>query len=533
MGPYGTGTRNSRGERLIEFAEEHKLVIANTFFKKAKNRYWTWESPDGVTKNMIDLALSNQRDIITNCGVITRADKGRDHRMIRLKIKINKKLARVKAINKLKPLNINMQKLKENRDLFQLNLRNRFAVLNEIDAATYCQILKEEAKELAGRRENPTEIESQHDIEIRKLEERRRKLRNKENKSNIEKVEYAEVKKTVKKKRRTRARRRRKEHIERILEDGYGPKKVFKSNQRKIINEMKNESGDIFTNREEILNICANFYQELYRSQNNNHITSTEISLDRSDVLPLIVEEIKKSLKEMKNNKAPGNDQLTSDIISLGGDEALKQITKIFNQILKHRKIPTEWKEAKIIIIHKKGDRKDIKNYRPISLLSHMYKLFTRVLQRRMENILDANQPREQAGFRKGYATTDHLQSINQLIEKSNEFNRKLCIAYIDYEKAFDSIEHNVIFKALRNIGINETYINIIEDIYTEATAKVHVESQTSEEIKILRGVRQGDPISPKLFTAAIQEVFKNSELEPRGIFIKYRWREINGSTIR
>ena len=166
---------------------------------------------------------------------------------------------------------------------------------------------------------------------------------------------------------------------------------------------------------------------------------------------------------------------------------------------MKTRKIPPEWKEAKIIILHKKGDRRDINNYRPISLLAHTYKLFTRVLQKRMERALDENQPREQAGFRKGYSTTDHLQSVNQIIEKSNEFNKRLCIAFIDYEKAFDSVEHKDIFTALRNIAINETYIKIIEDIYTGATAKIHIEEQTSEEIKIMRGVRQGDSTSPKL----------------------------------
>ena len=149
-----------------------------------------------------------------------------------------------------------------------------------------------------------------------------------------------------------------------------------------------------------------------------------------------------------------------------------------------------------------KGDMRDIKNYRPISLLSHMYKLFTRILQERMERVLDQNQPRQQAGFRKGYSTVDHLQTINQLIEKWNEFNRPqsadrkkkwnefnrpLCIGYIDYEKAFDSIEHNSIFKALRSIGINETYITILEDTsYTGATARVHVNNQVSEEIPIL-----------------------------------------------
>ena len=88
--------------------------------------------------------------------------------------------------------------------------------------------------------------------------------------------------------------------------------------------------------------------------------------------------EIEKALKEMKKNKSPGNDQLTSDMIRLGGSEALKQVTAIFNNILLTQKIPHEWKEAKIIILFKKGDRKDIKNYRPISLLSHMYKLLAK-----------------------------------------------------------------------------------------------------------------------------------------------------------
>ena len=93
----------------------------------------------------------------------------------------------------------------------------------------------------------------------------------------------------------------------------------------------------------------------------------------------------------------------------------------------------------------------------------HMYKLFTRIIQKRMEKVLDENQPKEQAGFRKGYSTVDHLQAINQLIEKCNEFKRALCTGYINYEKAFDSKEHEAIFKALRSIGINETYITILE----------------------------------------------------------------------
>ena len=182
-------------------------------------------------------------------------------------------------------------------------------------------------------------------------------------------------------------------------------------------------------------------------------------------------------------------------------------------------KIPERWKEAKIIILFKKGDRKEIKNYRSISLLAHTYKLFTRLLQQRMEKDLDDNQPREQAGFRKGFSTRDHLQSLNITIEKCNEFNKPLCVCFIDYEKAFDSVEHFSVFNALRKMKINETYVNILENIYKEATARVHLDDHVSGAFQIERGVRQGDPISPKLFTAAIEEIFKKTNLKD-GILI-------------
>ena len=76
-----------------------------------------------------------------------------------------------------------------------------------------------------------------------------------------------------------------------------------------------------------------------------------------------------------------------------------------------------------MVIFFKKGNRKDIKNYRPICLLSNMYRLFTKIITTRLEKKLDENQPREQAGFRSKYSTTDHIHAINQLKEKCREYN--------------------------------------------------------------------------------------------------------------
>ena len=161
------------------------------------------------------------------------------------------------------------------------------------------------------------------------------------------------------------------------------------------------------------------------------------------------------------------------------------------------------------MILHKKEAQKTLK----ITGLSVYFPTCTKCSHGYHKNewkkVLDENQPSEQAGFRKGCSTVDHLQTINQLTEKCNDFNRPLYIGYIDYEKPFDSIEHVAISKALRTICIHEVYIAILEDIYTEATARVHMNNQISEEILILRGVKQEDLVFPKLFTAAIQEVFR------------------------
>ena len=157
-----------------------------------------------------------------------------------------------------------------------------------------------------------------------------------------------------------------------------------------------------------MLNVCAEFYQELYSSR-SNQVKENFLSPDQMDIPTITVEEIELAVKQMKKNKAPGLDEITSDIIKIGGEQIYTQLASLYNQILTERKIPKEWKEAKVILLHKKGDKEDIKNYRPISLLSHPYKIFTRILQTRMKRVLDENEPREQAGFRQGFSTTDHL----------------------------------------------------------------------------------------------------------------------------
>ena len=141
-----------------------------------------------------------------------------------------------------------------------------------------------------------------------------------------------------------------------------------------------------------------------------------------------------------------------------------------------------------------------------------MYKLFTKIITTRLEKKQDENQPREQAGFRSKYSTTDRIHAINQLKEKCREYNIPLCVAFVGYEKAFESAQTQAILTSLQEQGIEDVYIEILKDIYGQLSdSHLHKES---DKIRIKRGVRQGDTISPNLFTATLESIFRRLNWE-------------------
>ena len=284
---------------------------------------------------------------------------------------------------------------------------------------------------------------------------------------------------------------------------------------------MKDANGISKTDRDEIAEACAEYYEILYSGADNSQTIYEQAIIFNDNNMPTILKsEIRAALTQMKNGKAPGPDSVKIEILNASSEESVKILQKIYNKELLTQKIPKYWKNATIILLHKKGSKSEVKNYRPISLMPHIHKLYTKIIKNRIERTLNENQPPEQAAYRTGYSTTDHLHTIRQIMEKALEYKIHLYMAFIDYEKAYDSISHEAIFRAMRNQGIDQVYINIIRDAYTNRTAQIQTDV-LSRKIDINKGVRQGDTLSPNLFTAALQEIFKRVDFEGKGIKIQ------------
>ena len=189
-----------------------------------------------------------------------------------------------------------------------------------------------------------------------------------------------------------------------------------------------------------IMERIEEFYSELFDSDQ-----AVTIQTDPKEVPPIMAWEVEAAFRKMKNGKEVGKYQVNIETLKAGDETIAKQLAKLYTKCITERHIPKTRKEANIVIFFKKGNRKDINNQRPICLLSNMYKLFTKIITTRLEKKLDENQPREQAGFRSKYSTTDHIHAINQLKEKCREYNIPLCVAFVDYEKAFDSVQTQAI----------------------------------------------------------------------------------------
>ena len=145
----------------------------------------------------------------------------------------------------------------------------------------------------------------------------------------------------------------------------------------------------------------------------------------------------------------------------------------ICQQIWKTQQWPQDWKSSIFIAIPKKGNAKEGSNYPTIALISHASKVMLKILQARLQQYVNHELTDVQTGFRKSRGTRDQIANIHWIIEKSGEFQKNIYFCFIDYAKAFDCVDHNKLWKFLKEMGIPEYLTCFLRNLYAGQDASV------------------------------------------------------------
>ncbi len=243
--------------------------------------------------------------------------------------------------------------------------------------------------------------------------------------------------------------------------------------------------------------------------------------------------EVERAIQEAANGKAPGLDGLPSElwkemINRYKGDKTKRRPTfnivaamrDMYNDIMDHGTAPgTDFAAGWICPIYKKSDKRQISNYRPITLLNADYKILTKVLANRLAEVAGDLIHPDQAGFVPGRKIHHQTKLTKMVIDYCEAEEVNGAIIALDQEKAYDKVDHDYLWKVLEKFNFPPKFINTIRELYKGATSVVAVNGVLSSKFEIVRGMRQGDPMSCILFDLAIEplaEALRKSTL--RGI---------------
>jgi hypothetical protein len=224
-------------------------------------------------------------------------------------------------------------------------------------------------------------------------------------------------------------------------------------------------------------------------------------------------DEVVESIKGLNCGKASGIDNILSEMLKAGNDAIIDFLVDLFNCVFEKGVYPTGWSKAIIIPLYKKGNPDMPDNYRGISLISVICKCYTSILNNRLYKWLEDNEKlvENQAGFRKDYSTTDNIFTLYAVVQKClNKKGRKLYAAFIDFKKAFDSVNHDLLLDAIASEGVSGTFFRALKAMYESLISCVRVNNEFTDFFDCPCGVRQGCGLSPTLFSLFINRLAKH-----------------------
>ena len=183
-----------------------------------------------------------------------------------------------------------------------------------------------------------------------------------------------------------------------------------------------------------------------------------------------------------------------------GGNTLKAFLFAIISMFWVTENLPSEITDPNITILFKKGDRSQCGNYRGISLLSVVGKVFAGILLQRLKRIADKVYPQSQSGYRGNRSTIDGIFTLRQLMEKTKEQRQNLYIVFVDFTKAFDTVNREFLFKILGKLGCPPKFTRLIHSLYSQVHARLIVDGILTEPFEYNSGAKQGCKLAPMLY---------------------------------
>ena len=220
--------------------------------------------------------------------------------------------------------------------------------------------------------------------------------------------------------------------------------------------------------------------------------------------------EVLKKLRSLSNS-APGKDRVEYRHLRTA-DPKCEVLAAIFNRCMDENDVPPEWKDSVTILIHKKGDADEISNFRPIALMSSIYKLLMSVIAKRLVNFAIDSEllSASQKSARPTEGCYEHSFLLQSLVLDAKRLQKNVFLAWLDLRNAFGSVPHEVIEITLSHLGVPQSVVELIKNIYTDANTVVRTPAGLTSEIPLLSGVKQGCPLSPILFNLSIEIILRS-----------------------